>query len=195
MTKELKDKETLINKLRSRLKDVNSEYEKLKELFNRRETEYRELHIHHEDLTEFAQGLDQEKRNILIVNEKLKTENLQLSEDLRLLKNLVYRLNVEIERYQGRLRCASSQNETRFEPQVADDKVLESWGRVNIHALGPLLDAYQENIAEKDELIKKYGIEIEEFGGRCKDVINENETLQRELEDLSSKVVMSHRYK
>lgn len=30
-----------------------------------------------------------------------------------------------------------------------------SWGKVNAHTLGPLLDSYQETIAEKDEIIHK----------------------------------------
>ncbi|XP_012253670.2 centrosomal protein of 89 kDa isoform X1 [Athalia rosae] len=202
-SKELKEKEALILKLRNRnekmeavYKDVTTEYEKLKNLLQQKETDYRQLHIHHEELSEYVQGVEQEKNSLVTLNQKLKAENAQLTEDLLLLKNLVYQLNVELERYQDKLRRGhdgSQKNETRVvnecETTIDSEKILESWGRVNIHALGPLLDAYQENLSEKDELIKKYGREIEEFGGRCKDVIEENNTLHKQIEDMTTKII------
>ncbi|XP_046739133.1 centrosomal protein of 89 kDa [Diprion similis] len=202
IAKDLKDKEALIIKLQNKnekmeafCKDVNTENMKLKELLNQRETDYRKLHIHHEELTQFAQGIEEEKNHLLIVNQKLKADKLQLTEDLGLLKNLIYKLNVEIERYQDKLRqedrngLQQTDTGTACEVDTIDtNKMLESWGRVNIHALGPLLDAYQENLSEKDDLIKKYGKEIEEFSGRCKDIVAENEMLHKDIKDLTSKL-------
>ncbi|XP_046415937.1 centrosomal protein of 89 kDa isoform X1 [Neodiprion fabricii] len=201
--KDLRDKEALIIKLQNKnekmqiaCKDINTENIKLKELLNQRETDYRKLHIHHEELTQFAQGIEEEKNHLLIVTQKLKADKLQLTEDLGLLKNLIYKLNVEIERYQDKLRqedrngLQQIDTGTACEVDTTNDtnKMLESWGRVNIHALGPLLDAYQENLSEKDDLIKKYGKEIEEFSGRCKDIVAENEMLHKEIKDLVSKL-------
>lgn len=203
MTKDLKDREATIVKLRNKqekmeaiCRDINTEYVKLKEILSQRESDYRQLHIHHEELTQFVQEIDEERNKLAAGNQRLKGDNSQLIEDLKLMKSLVYKLNVEIERYQDKLRkndrSGLQQNESAVAQEVDatidEEKMIESWGRVNIHALGPLLDAYQENLAEKEELIKKYGNEIEEFGGRCKDVINENEILHKEVKDLMSKV-------
>lgn len=56
-----------------------------------------------------------------------------------------------------------------------------SWGKVNAHTLGPLLDSYQETIDEKDDIIAAYETELSKFTGKLKEIIAENETLHRRL--------------
>lgn len=56
-----------------------------------------------------------------------------------------------------------------------------SWGKVNAHTLGPLLDCYQETIDEKDDIIASYETELSKFTGKLKEIISENETLHRRL--------------
>lgn len=56
-----------------------------------------------------------------------------------------------------------------------------AWGSVHSHTLGPLLDAYQDVVTEKEELISKYEIEMSDFTGRLKEIIRENEALHMRL--------------
>lgn len=58
-----------------------------------------------------------------------------------------------------------------------------SWGKVNAHTLGPLLDSYQETIEEKDDVIASYEKELSNFTGRIKEILSENEALHRRLTD------------
>lgn len=66
-----------------------------------------------------------------------------------------------------------------------------SWGPVHTHTLGPLLDAYQDTIAEKDCIIRDYETEISNFTGKLKEIIEENDILHKKLtedENCSSKL-------
>lgn len=124
--------------------------------------------------------------------EKLKTENLQLNEDVSLLKVLIYKLNVEIERYQDKLRQINQHIDVddKSVNQATENKsVFESWRNVNSHVLAPLLDAYRENIEEKENLIKQYRHEIDHFGGRCKDVVAENNEYRKKVDEYKSEVI------
>ena len=182
--------------MEQRYQELYAEHNKLSILLAQRDAEYRELHLHHEQLTLVIQTLESDQSSLVAVTEKYKSENTQLKEDVLLLKNLVYRLNVELERYQDKLRnigqSVESKNVTNIINGLDSDsdnkKASESWGKVNIHALGPLLDAYQENLEEKQELIKKYEEEIDIFSGKCKEIVSENESLYKEVEELRQKV-------
>lgn len=173
---------------------LQQEYEKLSVLVEERETEFQQLHIRHKEFIESLQKMEKTNSNLVTFNQRFKTENVQLNEDVLLLKNVIYRLNTELERYQDRLRESGqsvlSKNITDIldSKSLADDKVLESWGSVNTHVLGPLLDAYQESLLEKQELINKYEADIADLSARCKEVIGENECMQNEIEKLRLKV-------
>lgn len=68
-----------------------------------------------------------------------------------------------------------------------------SWGHVNSHTLGPLLDAYEDNIKEKDEIIKNYEKELCNFTGKLREIMDENEDLYfklKEDESCSSKLAV-----
>lgn len=185
------------HKLLKERENLQQECEKLNALLMERETEHRELHSHHEEFIEALQKAEKTKVNLLTFNQKFKAENVQLNEDLLLLKNVIYRLNAELEQYQDKLRESGQSvaikniNDVLDSKGPTDDvkKVLESWGSVNTHVLGPLLDAYQESLSEKQELINKYEEDIANFGARCKEIIAENECMQSEMEKLKSKVL------
>lgn len=181
------------------LKNHNSlqqEYEKVNVLLAERETEYHQLQMHHKKFTEALQKLEKTNSNLLTFNQRCKAENVQLNEDVLLLKHVIYRLNAELDRYQDKLKESGQSvlpkniNDTLDSKRLADDvkTVSESWGSVNIHVLGPLLDAYQESLSEKQELVNKYEEDIANFSTRCKEVITENECMQTEMEKLKSKV-------
>ncbi|XP_074029575.1 centrosomal protein 89kDa [Leptinotarsa decemlineata] len=148
-------------------------------------------------------------------NSFLRTGNKELAEDLDMLKTVVYRLNVQLERYQEVLR----RNKINIpSPPQADGiqkrdtlytswddiskEILSdvhrnhkhtpiSWGSVNKHTLGPLLDAYEDTIKEKEEIIQNYEREMYKFTGKLREIIKENESLFSRLtedEGCSSKL-------
>ncbi|XP_012271142.1 centrosomal protein of 89 kDa isoform X2 [Orussus abietinus] len=195
---ELTEEGTMIMKLRSKLhklekncEEIQEERQKLSFLLQQRETDYQKLRLHCEKMVDAVQSVEDEKSNLIIINEKFKAENTQLKEDVTLLKSLVYRLNVELEKYQDRLQQCGQSSEIKNIEEVntplQSKKIMESWGRVNTHALGPLLDAYEQSLLEKDELIKTYAQQIDIFSTQCKEIIAENESLHKEVENLSKK--------
>ncbi|XP_011865300.1 PREDICTED: protein Cep89 homolog [Vollenhovia emeryi] len=200
---ELREKDSLLsricNKYQKLLKNHDSlrqEYEKVSALSAERETEYRQLHAHHKKFTEALQKVEKTNSGLLTFNQRCRTENAQLNEDVLLLKHVIYRLNAELERYQDKLKesgqnsvLSKNINDALDSKRPADDlkAVSESWGTVNTHVLGPLLDAYQESLSEKQELVNKYEEDIANFSTRCKEVIVENEYMQSEMEKLKSK--------
>lgn len=122
---------------------------------------------------------------------------------------LVFRLNVQMERYQEKIRnpherpnrntpiiMTETRNENEISAGLAGHSLMSqaltaehadhhhtpiSWGKVNAHTLGPLLDSYQETIDEKDDIIAAYETELSKFTGKLKEIIAENETLHRRL--------------
>lgn len=125
--------------------------------------------------------------------ELLQKQNKDLNEDINMLKNVVYRLNVQLERYQDKLRknnitfpkTVDSDNENITNAEITNHSDHKhspiSWGNVNAHTLGPLLDAYQDTVKEKEDIISAYEIELSNFTGKLKSVIDENEILHKNI--------------
>ncbi|KAI4467611.1 centrosomal protein of 89 kda [Holotrichia oblita] len=144
------------------------------------------------------------QKNELIL---LTKSNKESNEDLNMLKNVVYRLNVQLERYQQKLHRSNSNIANRSINQnkraategssrivVDSTNILSdvhkdhshspvSWGRVNAHTLGPLLDAYQETIAEKEGIIQEYEQQLAIFSEKTREITRENESLHRLLNE------------
>lgn len=122
----------------------------------------------------------------------LKAQNQELNEDVTLLKNLVYRLNVELDRCQQRLHKQGSAGELpplkTVPAEVQEKEATAAWRNVNKNALGPLLEAYQETIREKDDLIHSYEQDLNKFVTKCKQVVAENEKLYQDLEEANKQV-------
>lgn len=117
---------------------------------------------------------------------QLRKENDELRDDVKMMKTLIYRLNVQLERHQDELRKFGDQQESNF-PKISYDSNEEQhlhWGSVKAHTLGPLLNAYSEIIKEKNNLVQQYENELNHFTGKLKDVVVENERLQAELKTL-----------
>lgn len=172
---------------------MQADHDRISLLLAQRENELRQLNMFREESTLLVRNFEQERNKSIAVMQKFKNDNLQLNEDVNLLKNLVYRLNVEIERYQDKLRSRgdetmvgiTNENEANFDNKC----VLATWSKVNFHALSPLLNAYDENIGEKDDLLKKYKRDLDHFTGRLKSVIAENEDLHMKVENFQMKVI------
>ncbi|CAK9820976.1 Protein Cep89 homolog [Anthophora plagiata] len=175
------------HKLEKRYKSIQEECQKLSSLLEQRELEYRRVCSHYEALMQMVQELEKQKVALARQNQKLMTEKVQSDEDITLLKSIVYQLNTELERYQDKLRDQKPENVSTHaggsREQNYDQRI---WGSVHFHALGPLLNAYQENLSEKQELIHMYEKEMSDFGSRCKEILTENELMHKEVEVLRS---------
>lgn len=57
-----------------------------------------------------------------------------------------------------------------------------------MNAMAPLLEALEETIAEKNELIEHYKRDMDIFTNRCKEIVSENEALQAQLVEANKKV-------
>ncbi|XP_050080441.1 protein Cep89 homolog [Anopheles maculipalpis] len=117
---------------------------------------------------------------------QLVKENSDLRNDIKMMKILVYRLNVQIERYQDTIRDGkTSIPKLDFvDSTYGGAKDNLNWGPVNSHTLGPLLNAYEEAIAEKTDLVQQYESELASFTGKLKKVLEENEALQKMTEEV-----------
>jgi hypothetical protein len=107
--------------------------------------------------------------------------------DRELLENLVWRLNAELGRYESRFRHAQHYDEGNGDaPEGA--KSAPAWHRANPATLGPLLNAYDDAITEKESVIEKHELRLRELSADFQKVIYENERLHEALEDIQNKV-------
>lgn len=121
----------------------------------------------------------------------LKAQNQELNEDVMLLKNLVYRLNVELDRYQQKMHKLGAKElpPLKVTPtEVQEKEASVSWKNVDKNALYPLLEAYQETIKEKNDLILDYEQDLNTFVAKCKQIVTENEKLYQDLEEANKQV-------
>ncbi|XP_017784090.1 PREDICTED: protein Cep89 homolog [Nicrophorus vespilloides] len=141
-------------------------------------------------------SLEQTKREYAA----LKKSNQEYLEDCNMLKNVIYRLNMQLERYQQKLQTNNLPTSQESEGEIialgdghyGHKHSPITWGKVNAHTLAPLLNAYQETIAEKEEIIESYETEMVRFTGKLKEVIKENENLYTKLtEDSECSKVLS----
>ncbi|KAK9892316.1 hypothetical protein WA026_019120 [Henosepilachna vigintioctopunctata] len=133
-------------------------------------------------------------------NNNLKLSKQELTEDIGMLKTVVFRLNVQLERYQEKLRkhnlVETPIKNFSIVPEVGSGDILQdisqqnhnghhhtpvSWGKVNSNTLGPLLEAFQDTINEKDDIINEYENEFSSFTGKYRDILQENENLHMKL--------------
>lgn len=121
----------------------------------------------------------------------LLADNKQMANDAKMLKMLIYRLNVQLERYQEMLRKRSRDGgETSMrEASVLTPSSVRSddrmhWGSVETNTLAPLLNAYQETINDKTELLHQHEMELDRLAGQFKDLLDENEHLHEEMDTM-----------
>ncbi|CAD1476421.1 unnamed protein product, partial [Heterotrigona itama] len=166
------------NKLGKRYKSIKEECQKLNDILEQRELEHKKVCSHYEVL---IHELEEAKITLVKHNQKLEIEKVQSTEDIALLKNIVYQLNTELERYQDKLGDQKREHIYTENKRKYDSRI---WRSINFHALGPLLNAYQENLSEKQELVQMYEQEMADFSSRCKEILVENEFMHKEVEEL-----------
>lgn len=134
-------------------------------------------HLKHENNRIISENnnLCEENKSLIVKLDKLTSTNVDKDNDILLLKNLVYRLNVELEKYQS-----GSKSEPK---ECVRNFILPDFYEKNfMKPLLPLLKAYSEVIYEKNEIIENYESDFINFSKTMKDILLENEKLYKELE-------------
>lgn len=129
---------------------------------------------------------DFQNQNCIDCDRKEK-ENVELKNDVKMMKTLVFRLNVQLENHQELLRKLNRNDKNiskiDFDPANSSKDEI-NWGNVNTHTLAPLLNAYQEYLTDKNELIQQYEQEISIFTTNLKEIVEENDNLHTEIANL-----------
>lgn len=73
-------------------------------------------------------------------------------------------------------------------PFVLEPIRASLWGRSEMNVVAPLLQAYQETLEDRDQLISNYRKEMEHFTARCRTIVAENENLHQQLLEANKKV-------
>ncbi|KAF5895568.1 centrosomal protein of 89 kDa isoform X1, partial [Clarias magur] len=100
------------------------------------------------------------------------------------LKMTVHRLNVELSRYQARFRPLTRDERPRTSGLPGKGPV-PPW-LLDMKYLSPLLLAYEDQLNERDQLLKSSEEELKTLRIRAEEVIQENEKLHTELSKRSS---------
>ncbi|CAH1394041.1 unnamed protein product [Nezara viridula] len=117
-------------------------------------------------------------------NDAVRERNRQLSQDVFLMKNILVKLNLELERYQDKLRNYenyqlkndSCENASR---QSVGKKI--EWVNGEVTVMAPLLIAYEESMREKEDLIHDFKVDIERLSGKMKEIVKENSELREKI--------------
>ncbi|EDV37290.1 uncharacterized protein Dana_GF13375 [Drosophila ananassae] len=108
-------------------------------------------------------------------------QNRTLAADVDMLKTLVFRLNVQIENYQDQRRHGE---EAPPAGGVTSSTTSLSCPPLPTHTLGPLLQAYDESLRDKNALLAQFNTEFEHFTGELKRALEENTKLLQTQEQL-----------
>lgn len=130
-----------------------------------------------------VKGHDMKADSRTNVAESLQAENVEMKNDLKMMKILVFRLNKHIEHYQNLL----DEKELRFDhPKKNHDEneIASSW-EIKSHLLAPLLNSYEERIKEKNDIIENYEMELNQVSVKVKKILDENEKLHEMLDNLN----------
>ncbi|KAG8249057.1 cilium assembly [Homalodisca vitripennis] len=158
-----------------------------------------ELHSSKQQLEQEREALSRRINEDSETISKLRLRSKELAQDVFMLKNLVMRMNTELSKAQSRLHQNQGKEDAVVtiseDSGLADHRshsesrssVKPSWSRAEMNAMAPLLEALEETIAEKDELISNYKREMELFINRSKEIIAENENLHSQLIEANKK--------
>ncbi|XP_043644289.1 protein Cep89 homolog [Drosophila teissieri] len=109
-------------------------------------------------------------------------QNRTLAGDVDMLKTLVFRLNVQIESYQDQRRLGEGAPTGAASAKASSSSAPHP--PLPTHTLGPLLQAYDESLRDKDALLAQYTTEFEHFTGELKRALEENTKLLQSQEQL-----------
>lgn len=149
-----------------------------------------------------------EHKNAALSKAKALTkENNNLLDDMKVLKTVICRLNKELSFYQDRLRLKhknSPENIPLYSTSSSDIEIDDSksgpssnkhassdatdWLQNPRRTLQPLLTAYDEAIAEKEEIIRDHELATDRFKTKCMDIVKENENLHKLIAENKERV-------
>jgi centrosomal protein CEP89 len=138
-------------------------------------------------------NVDKAQATVKQKHDDLQTEAQELRDDVKMMKVLVFRLNLQLEYYQDVIRENRKLHPAQIQHQIdaasTSTPILSPsqtihWGEVKSHVLAPLLNAYEETVNEKNDLIRTYHGEINSFTSRIKQLVAENEHLHREVDEI-----------
>lgn len=199
----ISEKNEQIEKLIKRVTTLHSlnnefavEHEKLENELQEAQQRCMDYESEREKGCESCRSLAKQNKENQLEIDRLSNENEQLVSDINMMKVLIYRLNVQLENYQemlrkqdvdgqkyGRARNRQIGHETVSTINYENIASID-WGCVQSHVLAPLLNAYQETIREKTNLVKQYEAELNQNTGRIKDILAENEGLYTQIEQM-----------
>jgi hypothetical protein len=144
-----------------------------------------------------------EKKNLLLAQVRsLKKENQDMKEDTNVLKSVVRRLNTEISRYQEKVGMRSefytpsriNQQCTTSNSSPTNSQTSESYRLLEMpRKMQPLLQAYDELIQDKNEIIADHERKLDKFKVCCKSIVQENEELHGMVAERSQKVTSAQK--
>ncbi|XP_023937189.1 centrosomal protein of 89 kDa isoform X2 [Bicyclus anynana] len=128
-----------------------------------------------------------------IVLNQTKEQNSRLQKDMQAMKDVLYRLNVQLSRYQERLRSNANTLSTGGKDVFKPCEKYDAFDSLITASLGqkqaPLFDAFQENLQEKDNLILDYEKQFENMNKKSKEIVAENKTLLEKGNTLEQELV------
>lgn len=140
------------------------------------------------------------KSTALLKVKNLSLENKDLLADVEVHKSVIIRLNKELAYYQDKLRVKFKDTPENI-PIYSSGTDTEDgrgsfpedgdWFQDPRKKLLPLLIAYDEVIAEKEDLIKDHEITLDRFKGKCMDIVKENEALHQLISSNKERVIFS----
>ncbi len=166
---QLNAKDTEIVELKLTVTELVEQKEKLQK-------EYSVLTENFNSLVEKLEEVDERKEKFHLMEK----ENEELKNDSKMFKILVFRLNKHIEYYQNTL----NEKEEKFDaPTTYENEENASTWTVHSNILAPLMNSYEERIKEKNDTIKSYEAELNEFTIKLKKILHENEHVQELYEN------------
>lgn len=163
-----------------------AEHEKLQNDFHQLQQRCDDYEKDRKNGCDSCRKLSTENDQYQIEIKRLSQDTDQLISDINMMKILIYRLNVQLENYQEIIRKRDGDDKTIT--SIHNENVQDIvWGNVNFNVLAPLLNAYQESIKEKTNLVKQYEHEINRVTGHLKDIMAENEQFAEDIEQFKQK--------
>lgn len=138
------------------------------------------------------------KSTALLKVKNLTQENKDLLADVEVHKSVIIRLNKELAYYQDKLRVKFKDTPENI-PIYSSGTDTEDgrgsfpedgdWIQDPRKKLLPLLIAYDEVIAEKEDLIKDHEITLDRFKGKCMEIVKENDALHQLISSSKERVI------
>jgi predicted hydrocarbon binding protein len=159
---------------------IQSYHNKVNTLLIHQEEKFKNFYVHYDKSILIVKKFEQDHNNMLTIIEELIIDKAQLLNNVKFLKNVISYLNLEIKKYQDNLKTQYKMIKKETVNVINETKT--GFEKID------LLKTYQENVNEKNQLIKKYKNDFIVFTDKFKEVLIENNSLCTEIENIKIKV-------